>query len=422
MQCVANYEVQTDASVFEDGRWLTFEHPKGVFKVRLRNIVRQDYSTPFLLSLYLTFEAPDLDAAPDLADERLAECLNFLALATGCTYVRHRIRQIVDCTPGLKMRSCLMWGDSIEHENPHPIIDERITASLGRLLTYDPPPVLRRAMRWYRIGINAENPDDQFQYFWFALELIAIARKSTDKVNDKCPHCQSALYCEKCEIHPMHRPYEKQAIRTLMQSVDKTCDDAIADRLEKARNTLMHGGTLREIQEHLPKPHEEIVDVLGRIVFKVLINEFPRETFLEKLSIASPSTYIHRTLSGIAHVQTVVPIEADGALDLSFSGMQVSLMPEGPPQSARPGLIGMSLQQYERLKRLCYEPGDHQEMCRRICGHVDAQGEQVIAKALSTDMTRILEAVNRGERGPWQDLFSEIAGKPKPDALTNKDH
>lgn len=410
MQCVANYEIKSELSVFEDGRWLKLQHPKGLFRARIRNIVRNDFSTPFLLSLHLTFESPNLDEAADVAEEKLADCLNMLALTTGSSFVRYRIRQIVDCTPGVQMRSCLMWGDSIGHEDPTPFLDDRITNSIDRLLTFDTPPVMRRAIRWYRIGIDSLIPDDQFQYFWFALELLAISQKSSEKVPDQCPHCKSPLYCETCKTNPLHRPYAKQAIRALIKTVDKGCNDATLEMLEKARNSLMHGATLREIEEKLPDPHEEIVDVLGRIVFKVLINQFPRETFTEKVVFGNPSTYLHHTLTGVAHLQTVVPVDADGEFDLSFSGTKVSMVTDGPPQSARPALMGMTLDQYKQLGRLSYENGDHQEMCRRIYQKAEIHGEQVMTVVLSTDMVRILDTVKRGDPGNWQDLFREIIG------------
>ena len=414
MQCVANYEIQSELSVFDDGLWLKFQHPKGLFRARVRNIVRNDFSTPFLLSLHLTFEAPSLDEAADIAEERLAECLNMLALTTGCSLVRHRIRQIVDCTPGVQMRSCLMWGGTIGHEDPTPLLDDGIINSIERLLTFDMPPAMRRAMRWYRIGINSSTPDDQFQCFWFALELIAISQKSSEKVNDQCPHCKSPLYCETCKKHPLHRPYDKQAIRTLIKAVDKGCDDATLQLLGDARNALMHGATLSETESKLSDRHEEIVDVLGRIVFKVLINQFPREIFTEKVAVGYPSTYVHRTLTGVAHMQTVVPLDGDGEFDLSFSGTKIAMVTDGPPQSARPFVIGMTGDQYKRIGRLSYENGDHQEMCRRIYQHAETCGDQVQAAVLSTDMMRILDTVKRGDTGNWQDLFREIIGDGKP--------
>jgi len=410
MQCAANYEIKSELSVFEDGRWLKLQHPKGLFRARIRNIVRNDFSTPFLLSLHLTFDAPSLDEAADIAEERLADCLNMLALVTGSRFMRHRIRQIVDCTPGVQMRSCLMWADSIGHEDPTPFLDDHIVKSIDRLLTFDSPPAMRRAMRWYRLGINSSIPDDQFQCFWFALELIAISQKSSEKVADLCPHCRSPLYCENCKKHPVHRPYEKQAIRALIKSVDKDCDDTLLAMLEKTRNSLMHGETLREVERELPEPREDVVDVLGRIVFKAIVNRFPREIFQEKVVFGNPSTYVHRTLTGVAHLQTVVPMDADGEFDLSFTGTKMTMVADGPPNSARPVLMGMTLDQHKRLGHLSYEKGDHQEMCRRIYQKVKVHGEQVVALVFSTDMKRILDTVKRGDTGNWQDLFREIVG------------
>ncbi|HEY8084826.1 MAG TPA: methylamine utilization protein MauJ [Methylophilaceae bacterium] len=415
MLCVANYEIKSTLSLIADGQWLKFHHPKGLFSARIRNNARSDFSTPFLLSLHLKFDVQTFDMAADIAEERLADCLNILALTTGSRFERHRIRQIVDCTPNVDMRSCMMWGDSIGHEDPTPFLEEQIMNSINRLLTNDMSPAMSRAMRWYRLGINALVRDDQFQYFWFALELIAISQKSTAKVPDQCPHCKSPLYCETCKKHPLHKPYDKQAIRAMIKAVDNDCDEATLERLGDTRNALMHGATLREFEKKFTEPHEEIVDVLGRIVFKVLISQISRETFTEKMVFGNPSTYIHRTLTGVAHLQTIVPIDAEGEFDLSFSGTKVTMVSNAPPQSARPTLIGMTQVQHKRLIQLSYENGDHQEMCRRISQHSEVQGEMVAAIVLATDMGRILEATKRGDPGGWQDFFREVLREDKPD-------
>lgn len=410
MQFIANYEIKSAISVFEDNRWFTFKDPKGQFRARIRNIVRKDFSTPFLLTLNLTFDAENLDGAKDVADKRLADCLNMLAFVTGSSFVRHRIRQIVDCTPDDQMYSCLMWGDAIGHDDPTLLLDEHFINSIERLLTFEMPPAISRAMRWYRIGINSSTPDDQFQYFWFALEIIANFQKSADKVPDQCPHCKSPLYCETCNKHPEHKPYTKQAIEQLIKAVDKNCSDATIKMLGDARNSLMHGTTLKEVEEKLPDPHEDIVDILGKIVFKVLIHQFPPEIFLEEMAFGNPSTYVHRSLTGIAHIKTVVPKDSEGEFDLSFSGMKMEMVTDGPPQSARSTLWVMNLDQYETLKKLSYTQGDHQEMCRRMYQKAQIQGVEAGTIVLSTDKIRILEAIKSGETGNWQDFFREIIG------------
>jgi hypothetical protein len=410
MKLVANYEVKAECSVVADDLVLRIAHPKGLYRARLQNIPRSVYTVPFLLSLHLYFDAPALHEAREVADGHLADCLNMLAFTTGSEFRRHRIRQIVDATPGLGMRSILMWSDAIEYENPQPFLTEGTARAIERLSTFDIPPAIRRAMRWYRLGINATIPDDQFMNFWFALEIVAEFQKSTDKVPDRCPHCRSPLYCESCNAHPVHKPYAKQAIRALIESVDQTCDDATIERLDKTRNSLMHGSTLKEIEDSLPQPHEQIVDVLGHLLWKTLVHQFPAEMFDGTLEMGYPSTYIHRTLQAVAHIETIVPADKDGDLDLQFTGTTATQVPFGPPQSAQPFVISMSPEQYERLGKLTYVKGEHQDMCRRICSRAKTKDGRVQALVLSTDMTLIKGSMGRNETGAWQDLFREIIG------------
>lgn len=409
MRFIANYEIESEISVVSDDVRLKLQHPKGQFQARIKNIVRDDYSTPFLLSLQIFFEAPSLKEAQDIAQDKLAECLNMLAFATGASVRRHRIKQIVDCASASGMTECLVWADSVGHEDPNPFLNEDIIVSIERLLQFDPPPAVRRALRWYRIGIHASVPEDQFQYFWFALEILAEYQKVPEKMTDRCPVCKSPLYCETCKTHPTHRPYAKQAIRALIQVVEKLCDEETLNALDKARNALMHGATLKEIEKKLPKSGEDIVDVLGRILFKALVYQFPRELFKKDMHIGTPTTYVHRTMTGYAHVKTVIPKGEDGELDLdSFTGLKVSMVTNGPPQSGRPSIIVMTPEQHKQLGLLTREKGEHYDLCKRVYERVEMHDEKVVALVLSTDMVQIRDALKRGETGNWQALFREI--------------
>lgn len=414
MHCVANYEIKSDCSVVTNDLVLKVNHPKNLYRAHIKNIERTAFSTPFLLSLHLYFDTPTLNEAQDIADDLLSDCMNMLAFTTGASFKRHRIRQIVDATPGITgMRSLMMWSDSIEYEDPQPLLNTDTEKAIERLLEFDIPPAIRRAMRWYRLGINSTVPDDQFMNFWFALEIVAEYKKSTEKVSDKCPKCRSPLYCETCKTHPVHRPYAKQAIRDLLKAVDKNCDDTTIARLDKTRNSLMHGSTLKEIEDSLPQPHEEIVSVLGHLLWKALIMQYPPQMFDGTFPMGYPSTYIHQKIDAIAHIQTVVPVKADGELDLSFQGMTMAMTPHGPPQSAMPTIIRMSSEQYERLGKIRYAKGDHQEMCRRIFERTKKENDEVLALVLSTDMAFITDALQKGGAGLWQDLFREILGDGK---------
>jgi len=335
MECVANYEINSECSVEHDDHILRISHPKNQYRARIQNIKRPDFTDHFRLSLQLYFDAPSLEESKDIANIHLADCLNMLALTTGSKFERHRIRQIVDATPGIDgMRSVLLWTDAIDHEDPQPFLNDDISRAIEILSESEIPPAIRRAMRWYRLGINADVPDDQFMYFWFAIEIVAEYQKSSEKVPDKCSKCGSPLYCESCETHTTHRPYPKQAISSLMLSVDKECDDETVKLLDKTRNSLMHGATLAEIEEEHAELEDHIVDILGRILFKALVYQFPHEYFDGSLAMGFPSTFIHRTARGVVHMQTVVPIGSDGDIDLSFKGFKAEVVTFGPPQSA----------------------------------------------------------------------------------------
>lgn len=412
MQLVANFEIKAECSVVSDDLRLEIRHPQALYRALIKNIPRADYSTPFVLSLHLYFDAPNLDEAKEIAEERLAECLNMLALTVGSAFSRHRIRQIVDCTPESGMRDVRFWSDAIDHEDPQPFLDEHITKTIERLSEFEIPPAIRRAMRWYRLGINATVPDDQFQCFWFALEIIAEAQKGEEKVPSNCPHCTSPLFCESCKTHPVHKRYQKQAIQALLVAVDKECDALMFKRLEKTRNGLMHGRTMEEIENDQSDGEKHIVDTLGNLVWKALIFQFPHEWFDGSLSLGMPSTYVHRKLHGVAHVQTVLPKDAEGNLDLSFSGTKVEMVTDGPPQSALPSLLVMTADQYDRLTKVSYKAGDHQAMCRRIAVRVNGKKDgRVACVVLATDLSQINKAVNSGDVGEWQDLFREILSR-----------
>lgn len=410
MRYVANFEIASDVSVVADDIALTINDPRGAFKARIKNIPRSEFTTPFLLSFQIYYEAQNLEDAEDVAEDLLANCLNMLAFTTGSSFRKHRIRQIVDAETSSKgaMRDVLMWGDRVEYEDPQPFLRPENANSIESLLKFDVPPAIRRALRWYRLGIDAAAPDDQFTYFWFALEIVAEFQKPTAKVHDKCPHCQSPLYCEHCAKHPEHRPYAKQAIRALMMAADDVCNDATVDLLDMARNSLMHGLTLREIESELPNPHESVVDLLGRILFKALVVQFPSKTFDGSLIMGMPSTYVHYKANAVAHVQTVVPIDKDGHLDLEFNGVTVEMQPSGPPQSALPFEVKMTREQFDRLLRFSYRKCEHREMLARISGRVQERDGHIFALVLATDMSLILLALKKGDAGEWLDLFREI--------------
>ena len=415
MRVLANFEVESDISIVADATRLKIVHPTNRFTIFVQNIVRPEYSTPFLLSVQVIYDAPTVEDSKETGVDRLVQFLNILAFVTGASLHLHRIRQIVDCTPGLAMRTCLVWAESPAHDDPQPFVDVKIGETISRLVGLDLPVAVNRAMRWYRFGLRASQAEDQFQYFWFALEIIAEYTKSTEKVNDTCPKCGEALYCKTCDTYPTHRPYPKQAIRSLMRAVDPNLDEKTIADLDKARNALMHGSTMRDIEESVKRTSVQIVDTLGRTVFGCLLRQVPNELLKDGLRMGSPSTYVKHKKAGVATISTVVPFAADGALDdTAFRGMTAELVPSRPPQSEHPVGVVLSPQQVDALGALAYQPGPHQEACLRIFQHRQEYKGRMVAPIFSADLKLMREVINKGEAGRWPDLCRELLAQPPP--------
>ena len=146
MRCVANFEVRSQVSVVADDLVLTINDPRGAFKVRIKNIPRSEFTTPFLLSLHIHFETQNLENAKEQAEDVLAHCLNMLAFTTGGGFRKHRIRQIVDAEEASKStRQILMWAEKAEYDDPQPFLTAESATSIERLLQFDIPPAIRRA-------------------------------------------------------------------------------------------------------------------------------------------------------------------------------------------------------------------------------------------------------------------------------------
>lgn len=421
MKTVAKFEVLSNISVVDDDRWLNFEHPGRLQRARVRNITRVDFSTPFVLEVHVYFDAEGLDDVIETAEDMLAEFLNILALATEGRFKRHRRKVVVQVGAHDYMRDCLFSTDEMENEDPEPLLQANVSQLVCRIGQTNVGVKTKRALRWLRLGINSRVGDDQFQSFWFALELLAGSKKSTEKVHDACPQCTQPLYCEHCQTNPVHRPYPKQAIKALIQTAMPDCDDKQIDILVGARNALAHGTTLREYEASHPVPEGDphLVDKLYGIVRNALLLEYPQDVQGILRGEGDPTSVVGMTATMVAHVQTVVQQDENGDLDLSFPGVTIEMTMRNPPQSALPAGIFVSPVQFEQLKQIADGQGPDVDFVRRLFRPVGQHPDgRIVLTVLSTDLPRLKQAVKAEETGPWQLLIRDaLANCPQGDAI-----
>ena len=150
------------------------------------------------------------------------------------------------------------------HELPYPVLTSAIFKSVEVFAEAKISDRMRRVLRWFARGVRSPYPDDQFQYFWFVVELLAQLDKVPEQVNDLCSKCRHPLYCEKCGMHPTHRPYPKQAILGLFGSTISDEPDVFFVKANKVRNCLLHGDDIRRVEIEVQLGIGEMVDKLGR--------------------------------------------------------------------------------------------------------------------------------------------------------------
>jgi hypothetical protein len=408
MKCVATFQVKSECSFVSDEMTLEVSHPSGKFRALARNILRESFDTPFLISVSIFFDSLSLDDAAEVADQFLSEFLSILTLSTSARLSRYRMLSVVDVTNPDKnaSRTVKLFSDTLDHGDPDSIMEHDIGRTVEVLLGSDIDPAVMRALRWYRLGVNAKSQDDQFSYFWFALELVAEFLKSTDRVHDKCSRCHNPLYCENCEEHPTHRPYAKQAIHSAILSANKGISKKILSNLDETRNGLMHGRTMEEIESDLPILSNNIVDILGDIVRCVLLSSFKKDVSMP-ITLWEPSTYLSYRQQAVVQLEMVVPTSVSGEFDLSFKDVNVSLQSSHPPQSAQASTLWLTEDQHSRLARLGQSSKDGGEMCRRIAQFAQKREGKVLVLVAATDRARIMKAIEQGEEGEWQAIFRE---------------
>lgn len=378
--------------------------------VFLKNIPRDSYAAPFALSVQIAFEAPALDAAEAVGAAKLASFLNALVLATGAAVRLTRTRAIIDYSEGLIMRTALIWNESTRYlKNPEPVIGPRFAATMTKLLSVDVQQAVARALRWYRLGVRETLPGDQYQYFWFALEILAEHLKPSEKVASKCSHCQNPLYCYVCRGEPTHAPFAKQAIEHLIKSIAPSIHQDMIQAFFTTRHTLLHGATFSEVELKPKFNPNELLDTLARIVRAALIRQVPPSVVGDGLHLGELSTYQRRSVGAVATISSMWTFDADGAVEeQSLRGMQFSIEPNGPPQSERIAYVVLTSELFDRVSRGAFTPGNQEAICRRIFDGRQKHREQLIAPVFSADLVKLRAQAQLNDADAWTELCKDL--------------
>jgi len=323
-----DYEVEAHGCLPDKLNQVVSNHPCGHYQVFIANLSTEPGVDRPLLAVQIIINAPDIATAKDVGKQALSRHIDMLTFATNLKFEIRKLVRIIDWTPGLRERRCMQYQPFPGHELPIPVLSSEVCKSVEVLEEAEISDRMRRVLRWFARGVRSPYPDDQFQYFWFVVELLAQMEKSTDKVNDLCSKCRSPLHCETCDEYPTHRPYPKQAILGLFRQVITDEPDAFFEKTNRMRNCLLHGDDIKAIEVELDTDISSMVDKLGNVawvaIYRSLVKSFKGKPSQERLALIQTNTYTHRTMTIAADL--MVYGDADHSKLAQFAKPEISMV------------------------------------------------------------------------------------------------
>lgn len=314
MRCLADFILDSDLRFPDGSGSFAIQGPNGSYELALANIEGSHEASGGVLSAQLIFETESLHTGRDDARFLLAQVLNCLSYATNRSFSLKLLKRLIDWTPGAVEREAIIFVETPEWDSAEPELTKDYLKTSERLLAMQSGEEHQRALRWYRLALKATNIEEQFSYFWFALEISAECQKGTEKVPSKCPKCRNALRCERCNEVPMHRRYPGEAIQQTVERVHPKGAEEIFKALQTIRHTLMHGGRIESVIDELPCTAEQAINKLAFITWHsmdVMFSNPDPQKEAGPLHFGYLDSFVRRTLVAGAHVKTTLKAGGD---------------------------------------------------------------------------------------------------------------
>ena len=299
------YSIKSEIALDKNIGELKLAHPAGNYCAYLSGAPADNQFGNIVCRI--VFEASNLTQAAILTKEYITQFLHYMMLATNLSMKLGHHHFILDWTPGKHLREAYLFGPQLIDE-PAPILTSGLITSVQILLDAESSPVVKRALRWFASGIKSRIPDDQFQYFWFVVEMIAEANKTSEKITDKCQQCKGDLSCKSCGAASVHKPFAKQAIEKLLKDIGLTATSI--SELLSVRNKLFHGATKEEVELEIIKSDKQFtfaraVDKIAEAAWCAIFRSFIHkdENANLQLKLLKASTYINWKVSAKAHIE-----------------------------------------------------------------------------------------------------------------------
>lgn len=206
----------------------------------------------------------------------LIKLLDVMSFVTHNGYKLIRCQRVIFWEPHATTRELRVYNVFDPYYPPLPELTQDLLNTVQTLLVAGPAPHMLRALACFRKGVLEPRPEDQFQQFWFAMEVIVEGMKEDEALPIGCPTCHKALMCVACNKEPTRRLSGRQGIRKLIHQLLPVVEARQIDqRLGKARNKLMHGSTPAAVEAELGVEFSRIINKAAWLAWHAIMSAMP---------------------------------------------------------------------------------------------------------------------------------------------------
>jgi hypothetical protein len=219
--------------------------------------------------------AESIDSAQKELREVISEQLDLLTFTTHSRFQIIAPRRLIEWEPNQERRRIHTFYKQDARFPPEPGFALDYIETVEQLEHAAPPAFTRTALKYFRLGLIDNLPEDQFMRLWLALEIIAENVKNIEPMVFICPTCKASLKCAECGTVPTRVPMAKQAIEDLIARIAGTQAQDISKRQFITRNGLMHGRSSNSIEAECKVPLHVIVNELGALTWQAIMSTIP---------------------------------------------------------------------------------------------------------------------------------------------------
>jgi hypothetical protein len=215
----------------------------------------------------------DCDTIEDVAEQfrtLLAQQLDVLSFVTHSAFRIEECQRVIDWEPHQRSRRIRPMRKFDRFDPPDPELRRELIDTAQAITRVGQEEHVMRALRSFRYGVIEQQPEDQFQHFWLAIETIAEGSKLTTKIPIPCPKCQSPLFCSDCNESPLRRPMARQAIRELLSTLRQDGGGQFYRDLVRTRDHLLHGRSPDRVEKEVGHPLSVLVNEAGRAAWHAI--------------------------------------------------------------------------------------------------------------------------------------------------------